>query len=138
MDIEYRINQPVSVDQFIDLLHRSTLGERRPVSDRGCIQGMIDNSNLMVTAWHSANLVGVARSMTDFHYACYLSDLAICRAYQRMGIGRRLQAITQEQLGPRCKLILIAAPAADTYYENLGFARNPRCWVLDRESQIRE
>lgn len=77
MSIEYKVNSPVSVDQFIELLHESALGERRPVSDRECMEGMVKNSNLMVTAWRGEKLIGIARSMTDFHYACYLSDLAV-------------------------------------------------------------
>lgn len=136
MPIEYRINTPLGVEQFIQLLHDSGLGERRPIGNRACMQGMVDNSNLMVTAWDGEQLVGIARSMTDFHYACYLSDLAVHSAYQRRGIGRRLQALTQEQLGPECKLILIAAPAANGYYAPLGYDNNPRCWVLDRERSI--
>jgi len=75
--------------------------------------------------------------MTDFFYACYLSDLAVCQTRQQSGIGKQLQLITREQLGPRCKLILIAAPAATTYYEHLGFTNSPRCWVLDLDSPIR-
>jgi len=136
MSIEYKINVPVSTDQFIDLLQASGLGARRPVDDRECMQGMVENSNLMVSAWDGDKLVGIARSMTDFHYACYLSDLAVERQYQGAGIGRRLQTITQEQLGPKCKLILVAAPAANAYYEHLGFINNPRCWVLERERKI--
>lgn len=137
MSIEYRINAHISTDQFIDLLVRSTLGERRPIQDRACIEGMLANSNLTVSAWESGTLLGIARSMTDFFYACYLSDLAVCQTRQQSGIGKQLQLITREQLGPRCKLILIAAPAANTYYEHLGFTNNPRCWVLDRDSPIR-
>ncbi|QJD59220.1 GNAT family N-acetyltransferase [Pseudomonas sp. gcc21] len=137
MTIEYRINAPLSTDQFIDLLIRSTLGERRPVQDRQCMEGMIANSNLIVSAWEGETLVGIARSLTDFHYACYLSDLAVCQSYQSRGVGRQLQIITQSQLGPRCKLILIAAPAADTYYEYIGFTKNSRCWVLERGTSIR-
>lgn len=138
MSIDYRIDAPISADQFIELLRASTLGTRRPIDDRACIEGMVDNSNLIVTAWDNVNLVGVARSMTDFHYACYLSDLAVHGDYQRQGIGRRLQALTQEQLGPRCKLILIAAPSANAYYGHIGFTNNPRCWVLDREQRVRK
>ncbi|MBI5096492.1 MAG: GNAT family N-acetyltransferase, partial [Nitrospirae bacterium] len=93
-------------------------------------------SNLMVTAWNDGKLIGIARSMTDFHYACYLSDLAVHREYQKRGIGKRLQIITQEKLGPKCKLILVAAPAANSYYEHIGFKNNSRCWVLDREQNI--
>jgi ribosomal protein S18 acetylase RimI-like enzyme len=136
MSIVYKINTSVSVDQFIEVLRKSTLGERRPINDRECMEGMLKNSSLMVTAWDGEKLVGIARSMTDFYYACYLSDLAVDKDYQGSGIGKKLQALTQEQLGPKCKLILIAAPAANSYYEHIGFANNPRCWVLDREQRI--
>lgn len=136
MSIEYKINIPVSTDQFIGLLRESTLGERRPIEDRECMEGMVKNSNLMVTAWHGEELIGIARSITDFHYACYLSDLAVHMKYQKNGIGKRLQVKTQEQLGPNCKLILVAAPAANAYYEHIGFTNNQRCWVLDRDKNI--
>lgn len=138
MTIGYRINAPVTTDQFIELLQATTLGERRPVGDRECIAGMLANSNLMVTAWHDDTLVGIARSLTDFHFACYLSDLAVHEEYQRRGIGRRLQILTQEQLGPHCKVILLAAPGADTYYEHLGYTHRPRCWMLPRAQSISE
>ena len=131
MTIEYKINAPVTTEQFLRVLETSTLGERRPVQDRARIEGMITNSNLVVTAWVGDELVGIARSMTDFYYACYLSDLAVSREYQTAGIGKELQALTKKQLQPGCKIILIAAPAANTYYEHIGYKSNPRCWVLD-------
>ena len=136
MSIEYKINEPITTDQFVELLANSTLGERRPVDDRQCMEGMISNSNLMISAWHSGKLVGIARSVTDFHYACYLSDLAVSKGCQKLGIGKQLQILTQQQLGPKCKLILLAAPAANQYYEHIGFTNNSRCWVLERESCI--
>lgn len=138
MKIDYRINESIPADQFIRLLNASTLAQRRPVEDAECIQGMIDNASLLVTAWDGEKLVGLARSLSDFHYACYLSDLAVHADYQRAGIGKRLQALTQEQLGPRCKLILIAAPAANAYYQCIGFTSNPRCWVLERDQRLAE
>jgi predicted N-acetyltransferase YhbS len=137
MNIEYKVNAPVSVNEFIELLENSTLGERRPIHDRDCLEGMLANSNLMVSAWEEGRLVGIARSMTDFHYACYLSDLAVSKACQKSGIGKQLQIITQQQLGPRCKLILVAAPASNTYYEHIGYTNNPRCWVLERDAGIK-
>ncbi|RLA47235.1 MAG: GNAT family N-acetyltransferase [Gammaproteobacteria bacterium] len=136
MNIQYTINEPVSPSQFMALLHQSTLAERRPIEDPQCITGMINNSNLVIAAWHDAQLVGIARSVTDFHYACYLSDLAVDTHYQRCGIGKQLQIRTQQALGPKCKLILIAAPAAHAYYEHIGFTQNNRCWVLEPEQQI--
>jgi ribosomal protein S18 acetylase RimI-like enzyme len=137
MNIEYKINDLITTDRFVALLKASSLGERRPIDDWKCMEGMISNSNLIVSAWHNDQLVGIARSVTDFHYACYLSDLAVSVKYQKLGIGKRLQALSQKQLGPKCKLILIAAPTANEYYEHIGFKNNQRCWVLERETSIR-
>lgn len=131
MTIDYRVNQPITVDEFIAVLMSSSLAQRRPVDDRECMEGMVTNANLTVTAWDGDQLVGVARSVTDFHYACYLSDLAVSRTHQRHGIGKQLQVLTQNELGPQCKLILLAAPDANAYYEHIGFSHNPRCWILE-------
>lgn len=138
MNIRYEINTPVPTDQFIDLLNASTLGERRPVDDRECMEGMVNNTNLMISAWDGDKLVGIARSMTDFHFACYLSDLAVDKNYQKLGIGKKLQVLTQGQLGPKCHLILLAAPTANDYYKHIGFEHNPRCWVLPPGQNIRK
>jgi ribosomal protein S18 acetylase RimI-like enzyme len=137
MNIKYKINEPITTDQFISLLESSTLGQRRPIDDKACMQGMISNSNLIVSAWDNGILIGIARSLTDFHYACYLSDLAVSKKYQKAGIGKQLQILTQRQLGPRCNLILVAAPAANSYYDHLGYKNNKRCWILERDSSIR-
>lgn len=129
--ITYRTNAPITADQFIDVLRRSTLAERRPIDDRACIEGMVANANLTVTAWDGDTLVGVSRSVTDFTYACYLSDLAVDVAYQRAGIGRTLIDHTRAAVGPRCKVRLLAAPAAAEYYPRIGFTHNNRCWEID-------
>jgi len=135
--INYSTTHPLTPALYIDLLHRSTLGERRPVDDPDCIAGMVANADLTVTAWDGETLVGVARSVTDFTYCCYLSDLAVDAAYQRQGIGVELMALTQAQLGPRCNIILLAAPAAADYYPRVGFKHHPRCWILDRDKELR-
>ena len=136
MNIEYKTNKPVTADQFVGLLRESTLGERRPIDDEACMKGMVENSNLMISAWDGKSLVGIARSMTDFHYACYLSDLAVHKDYQKQGIGKQLKILTQNNLGSKCNLILVAAPNAHSYYGHIGFTNNERCWVLGREQKI--
>lgn len=129
-------SQLITPVQFTQLLKNSTLGERRPIEDEKCLTGMINNSNLIISAWDDQKLIGISRCVTDFHYCCYLSDLAVDQDYQNQGIGKALQIQTQNQLGPKCKLILIAAPAANSYYQQIGFTNNERCWVLNRNEAI--
>ncbi|TAK84030.1 MAG: GNAT family N-acetyltransferase, partial [Aquabacterium sp.] len=112
MNITYHHDRSISSEQFIDVLNRSSLGLRRPVNDAACIAGMLKHADLLCTAWDGDQLVGVARSVTDFSYCCYLSDLAVDESYQRSGIGKELIRQTQLQLGLLCKIILLAAPAA--------------------------
>jgi ribosomal protein S18 acetylase RimI-like enzyme len=138
LEIEYLVNQEISADEFIALLQRSTLAARRPVEDRECIEGMLKNANLLVTAWKNDRLIGVARSVTDFTYCCYLSDLAVDVEYQKSGIGRQLIAETQNRLGPRCAIILLSAPAAVEYYPRIGLQHHPQAWILPREKKVEE
>lgn len=129
-DIHYSARRTVTPTQFVDVLERSTLAARRPVEDSLAIALMLGNADLMVTAWHGEALVGIARSVTDYGYCCYLSDLAVDRRLQRRGIGRELVRRTRTRLGPRCRIILLAAPAAMDYYPRLGFERHAGAWVL--------
>jgi GNAT superfamily N-acetyltransferase len=130
MDISYRVNDTVSVEQAIDLYRRSTLGERRPVHRPDIFAGMLRNADVLVTAWHGDLLVGVARTLTDRTYVAYLADLAVDEAWQHRGIGRQLVEVTRAQLQPSCMIVLLAAPKANDYYPKLGFEHNPRAWVL--------
>jgi predicted N-acetyltransferase YhbS len=120
----------VTSEQFVDVLNRSTLGERRPVADRERIASMLEHANLLCTAWDGDLLVGVARSVTDFSYCCYLSDLAVDLAYQNKGIGAELMRETQRRLHPQCKVILLAAPTAQGYYPKLGMTQHPSAWLM--------
>lgn len=130
--IRYTHEAKLTPEAFIDLLKRSTLAERRPVDDRECISAMLEHGNLLVTAWNDRDeLVGIARSVTDFNYCCYLSDLAVDASCQRQGIGRDLIRHTLAHLGPHCKLVLLAAPKAVDYYPHLGFRQHPSVWLVD-------
>jgi GNAT superfamily N-acetyltransferase len=130
MSITYTCDRRISAEEFIDVLKRSTLAERRPVDDRDCIEAMLRHGNLLCTAWEGEKLVGVSRSVTDFSYCCYLSDLAVDEAYQSQGVGKELIRLTQSKLGPKCKIILLAAPKAETYYPKIGFTAHKSAWVL--------
>jgi len=120
----------LSIEEFRTVLVESTLGERRPVEEPARLGKMLAHANLVVTARdESGRLVGVARSLTDFAYCCYLSDLAVSRELQKQGIGRRLIEETLHHLEPGAKMILLAAPAAVDYYARVGFEKHPSAWT---------
>jgi GNAT superfamily N-acetyltransferase len=128
--IEYRSGNTITLDQMIDLYNASTLGERRPANDRQRMSKMLNNANLIVTAWDATNLVGIARSLTDFAYCTYLSDLAVRLSHQRQGIGKELIRQTRELGGADTRIILLSAPKAVDYYPHIGFTQHPSAWIL--------
>jgi predicted N-acetyltransferase YhbS len=136
MDIHYDASRGITEREFIDLLDRSTLAERRPVDDLNAIGAMLHHANLLCTAWDGSKLVGVARSLTDFEFCCYLSDLAVDLLYQRQGIGRQLIALTKAKLGSKAKLILLAAPKAEGYYPRIGFEAHRSAWIISADREL--
>ena len=122
-------NHPVSRAQFIALLQKTSLGARRPLAEAERIDAMLQNADLLISAWDDDRLVGIARAVTDYAYCCYLSDLAVDEAWQRRGIGQELLATLKQALHPQCKIILLAAPQAVDYYPHIGFTQHPSAWT---------
>ena len=132
MDITYKTNQCPDTAAIIALYVSS--GLNRPTSDVERIHKMYANSNLIVTAWDGDKLVGIARSVTDFCYSCYLSDLAVHLDYQKSGIGKQLVALTKESIGEESMLLLLAAPTAMTYYPRIGMDHLNNAFMIKREA----
>lgn len=106
------------------------------MNDETRIEAMVRNSNLLITARENGRLVGVARSLTDFVYATYLSDLAVRLEYQRRGIGKEL--IRQTKLAaPQATLILLSAPAAVEYYPRIGMDHHPHAFWLKEIEKLK-
>lgn len=135
--MDFTLDRKPSAAEFRDLLVRSTLSERRPIDDMECLQGMLDHAHLIATCWIGERLIGMARSVTDYHYCCYLSDLAVDSKFQRQGIGAQLIALTQTRLQARCKIILLSAPAASGYYPHIGFVSHPSAWILPADQTVK-
>ncbi len=135
MNIRYAIEQGLTPAEFVDVLERSGLAARRPVGEPERIGKMLQHGNLMITARHDGKLVGVARSLTDFAYCCYLSDLAVDRAYQGHGIGKTLIDKTREAAGHDSMVLLLSAPAAMTYYPHIGMPKAENAFMFPRPAE---
>ena len=122
MNITYKTIKDIPIDMVVALYNASTLGERRPVDDIQRMRAMFQHANLIVSAWDGDKLVGIARSLSDFAFCTYLSDLAVDTAYQQKGIGKELIRRTQS-LGGKATIYLFSAPAAVEYYPKIGFSQ---------------
>jgi GNAT superfamily N-acetyltransferase len=124
------VGSDLALAEVLDVYHRSGLGERRPVADRDRFAAMVRNANLVVVCRVDGELAGIARSVSDFAYVTYLSDIAVVREHQRGGIGRALIDATR-QAAPTAKIVLLSAPAAREYYPHIGFTQHDSAWVLN-------
>ena len=130
-NIEYKIGIVPNTSEIIEVYDSS--GINRPTKDSERITKMYANSNLIITAWLNNELIGISRSITDFCYACYLSDLSVKSEYQKEGIGKRLIELTEKEIGKETALILLSAQNAMEYYPKIGFDKIENGFIIRRE-----
>jgi GNAT superfamily N-acetyltransferase len=128
--IERVCGAELDLDEVLTVYRESGLGLRRPIGDRSRFARMLANANLVVTARVDGVLIGIARSVSDFAYTTYLSDIAVVAHHQYHGVGRALIAATRDA-APAAKIVLLSAPAATGYYPLIGFRAHDSAWVLD-------
>jgi ribosomal protein S18 acetylase RimI-like enzyme len=134
--ITYQKEYNLDPIEFIDVLKRSTLAERRPIHDPETISKMLEHANIIITARVGGKLIGVSRSLSDFAFCTYLSDLAVDETYQKSGIGKMMIRLTKLE-APKAKLILLSAPKAIEYYPKIGMKKWEHCFVLDNIGELK-
>jgi ribosomal protein S18 acetylase RimI-like enzyme len=128
----YAREDALPADEYIDVVRKS--GLNRPVDDRPRVERMLKHANLIVTARQDGRLVGFARSLTDFCFCCYLSDLAVDPACQGQGIGKRLIEETRREAGgEHTTTLLLSAPKAMTFYQGIKMPHADNCFLYRRQ-----
>ena len=131
MNITYQTGITPDTQQIIEVYESA--GLNRPTKDAERIQKMYEQSNLIVSAWDGNQLVGVARSLADFCYVCYLADLSVREEYKGKGIGKQLINLTKEAIGEQSTLILLSAPGAMSYYPHIGMQVINNGFIINRK-----
>jgi N-acetylglutamate synthase-like GNAT family acetyltransferase len=129
--ITYKVNEPIKAEELSNVF--KTSGIKRPFDDLNRLQRMIENSNVLITAWDNDQIVGVARAITDYCYCCYLSDLAVNKNYHSKGIGKELVSLVKEHIGEEVALLLLSSPSAMEYYPKVGFEKIDNGFKISRK-----
>src|SRR5262249_25168561 len=129
--IAYARERALDVASFRRVLVESGLGVTRPIDDAPRLQAMVDAAGLPGSA--PRDDAGGARCITDFSWCCYLSELAVSRTAQGLGIGKGLLDEVRRQLGPQVSVVLASMPDAVGFYERIGMARVPDAFWFKRE-----
>jgi ribosomal protein S18 acetylase RimI-like enzyme len=134
-DVAYAREQDLPLEEFARVLDESGLGATRPLGDPERLGRMLAQANLVMTARRrpGGELLGVARCITDFSWCAYVSELAVGRAAQGLGVGRGLLAAAQAELGPEVSVILLSMPDAVGFYERIGMAPQDGAFAFRRQ-----
>ena len=133
----YASEPTLDVAEFRRVLVESGLGETRPVDDEARLMTMLATANLVLTARldiESKPLIGVARAITDFSWVCYVSELAVSKSAQGLGVGKGLMDEAQRVLGPSVAVSLISLPDAVGFYERIGMKRMTDAFWFSRKN----
>lgn len=128
--IRYGDGESLDVVDVVRVFEAS--GINRPIDAPERIARMFAASNVVLSAWSGSRLVGVCRALTDFSYCCYLSDLAVDKAFQGQGIGTQLVAALRSKLGEEVSIVLLSAPGAMSWYPEAGFMSLDNAFTIRR------
>lgn len=120
--IKYIRDEYITLDEYLDFLRRSNLGNRYPKERyQERVSHLLENRSISITARDKDNLlVGICFGLTDFTYFLFISDLGVDRNYERMGIGKE---VIQNEAGAEndITVVTVANGNATEFYEKNGF-----------------
>lgn len=86
--ITYRTDKKVNYEKLIKLFNE--VGWKDKTSDLDRLKDMIDNSQIVVTAWDENDMVGFARCVTDFVFNGQINNIVVDSRYRKIGIGKAM------------------------------------------------
>jgi ribosomal protein S18 acetylase RimI-like enzyme len=92
--ISYSYQRRIDPTAVVQLFRSAEL--HGPLDDLERMRSMIENAQLVVSAWSGDRLVGLARTLTDFAFSGFVADLAVHPEFRRRGIGTELLQRTFE------------------------------------------
>ncbi|MEY0767048.1 MULTISPECIES: GNAT family N-acetyltransferase [Providencia] len=132
--LNYKVNFAISIEDFVRLIRQSPFKEMVTTDNPTQLDAMLNNADLLVSAWDEEQVVGFVRTVTDFSSCCYICELAVDTQYQKHGIDRQLMRLVAEELPADCQILFFSTDSNLTEYLKLGFTQSPRAWHTTAEN----
>lgn len=96
------------------------------------LKDMVENSQIVITAWDDDYMIGFARCTTDFVFNGQINNVVVDLKYRKRGIGKKLvSAITDTN--QRVTYIFRGDDHNEGFYGKLGFELAERTFVYKRK-----
>ncbi|GKS56742.1 GNAT family N-acetyltransferase [Nitrospira sp.] len=116
--LTFREGNEVDPHVLLPLLHQAPWAKQRTLED---VRLMLRSTDLVLTAWDGACLVGFGRVLTDFVFRATIWDVIVDKRHQRRRIGTELvQRILRHPKLARVELFWLCTRRPG-FYERLGF-----------------
>ena len=116
--IKYYTNKKVDYNKLIKLFNEVGWDDKTNDIDR--LKKMVENSQVVVTAWDNENMIGFARCITDFVYNGQINNVVVDVNYRGKGIGKEMIRRTLNS-SEKVTYILRGDPENIKFYRKLGF-----------------
>ncbi len=100
-------------------------------SDINRLKLMVENSQIVITAWDGAKMIGFARCTTDYVFNGQINNVVVHKDYRGRGIGKELISKILNN-SKSVTYILRGDPENQGFYERLGFKESQLCLVFNR------
>jgi len=116
--IEYNLGKKVNVERLVQLFTQA--GWLDKTSDIDRLQLMVENSQIVVTAWDEEKMIGFARCVTDYVFNGQINNVIVDQEYRGRGIGKGLISNILNS-SKKVTYILRGDPENIEFYKQMGF-----------------
>jgi ribosomal protein S18 acetylase RimI-like enzyme len=118
----------IDLVQLVELYQQAPWAVGRTINDT---RAMLEETDLAISAWDGARLVGFGRVLTDYVYRASIWDVIVEREYQGQDIGTEIvQRLLHHPSLKRVELVWLCTRDKQAFYEKLGFSANEQIGMV--------
>ena len=127
--IMYRTDRKLDYNKLKALFDE--VGWSDKTDDINRLKAMVDNSQIIVTAWDEDIMIGFARCITDYVFNGQINNVVVDSNYRRKGIGKVLIKTILDS-SKEVTYILRGDIENENFYRSIGFEDSPISLVYKR------